>query len=86
MPLLYTGTWKAEDNNLGIAIASIGDDAIPIVFNINAKDYDLSENGEVYILTVDGRELINSYKNGAIKVELSIEPRGLCIIEIVPFK
>ena len=86
VPLLYTGTWKAEDNNLGIAIASIGDDAIPIVFNINAKDYDLSENGEVYILTVDGRELINSYKNGAIKVELSIEPRGLCIIEIVPFK
>lgn len=84
VPLIYTGTWKAEDNNVGIALASISDNSIPINFNIKTKNYDLTENGKVYKITLKGRELINIYTNGSINVDLSIEPKGLCIIEIEP--
>lgn len=84
VPLLYSGSWKAEDNNVGIALASISDDPISIDLNINTRDYDLSDNGLVYMITVNDRKLINSYSNGFIKMDLSIEPRGLYIIEIVP--
>ena len=83
VPSLYVGTWKSEDSNVGIALASISDSSIPIYFNIKTKDYALPKKGKVYKTTMDNRELINSYRNGSIEVDFLLQPKELCIIEIV---
>lgn len=82
--VLYAGTWKAYDNNIGIALASISDNFIPVDFNFNSAEYNLPLNGQVYITANEGKEMLNSYANGLINVKLSLKPKGLCIIEIVP--
>ncbi|WP_372934659.1 DUF6259 domain-containing protein [Mariniphaga sediminis] len=82
--LLYSGTWKAKDNSVGIALASISNDTLPVHFSINSEDYKLSDKGKIYITTTNGKELLGSYSNGLINVEISLQPRGLCIVEIVP--
>ena len=84
VPVLYAGTWKADDNNIGIALASISDNSIPIDFSVNSAVYDLPRQGKVYITTNVGKELLHSYTDGFINVKLSLQPRGICIIEIVP--
>ncbi|SHG03754.1 hypothetical protein SAMN05444274_1248 [Mariniphaga anaerophila] len=82
--LLYSGTWKAKDNSVGIALASISDDTLPVHFSINSEDYKLSDKGKIYIRTTNGKELLGSYSNGLINVEISLQPKGICIVEIVP--
>ncbi len=84
VPVLYSGTWKADDNNIGIALASISDNSIPIDFSFRSAVYNLPTRGKVYITTNEGKELLHSYTDGFINVKLSLQPRGLCIIEIVP--
>jgi hypothetical protein len=84
VPVLYAGTWKSEDNNLGIAMASISDDPIPVDFSFKSGDYGLASKGEVYITTNKGKELLTSYTNGSVNVKFLLESRGLCVIEVVP--
>jgi hypothetical protein len=83
VPVLYAGTWKAKDNNIGIALASISDNSVPIDFSFNSEDYNLPSKGKVYITSNKGKELLNSYTDGSIDVKFSLHPKGLCIIEIV---
>jgi len=84
VPVLYAGTWKADDNNIGIALASISDNSLPVNFSFRSADYNLPLQGKVYITTNEGKELLNSYTDGSINVKFSMQPRGLYIIEIVP--
>ncbi|MEL7587808.1 MAG: DUF6259 domain-containing protein [Prolixibacteraceae bacterium] len=84
VPLLYSGTWKAKDKHIGIALASIGDNSIPIDFAVNSADYGLPHKGDVYIISNRGRQLLTSYADGSVNVKFSLQPRGLCLIEIIP--
>ena len=84
VPLLYAGTWKANDKSIGIALASISDQSMPVDFSFSSKDYDLPSQGKIYITTKKGKEFRGSYSDGSISVSLRLDPRGLCIIEIVP--
>ncbi len=84
VPLLYSGAWKADDGDVGITLASISDKAIPIEFQLHSKNFDLPVNGKVYIRTNEERKLLNSYSEGLIKINISLPPKGICIIEITP--
>jgi hypothetical protein len=84
VPLLYSGIWIAKDNNIGIAMASISDNPIPVDLNMNTKDYPLAAKGKVYITTIEGKKLLTSYTAGSINTSFSIQPKEVCIIEIVP--
>lgn len=84
VPLLYSGTWRASDKNIGIALACIGDQSLPVDFNLNAAEYDLPLKGNVYITTGKGRELLGSYSDGVAHVKFLLPSKGLCIIEFIP--
>ena len=84
VPVIYTGTWKADDGNLGIAIASISDDPYQLNFSADANDYDLPSEGNIYVIDVEGRRLLSSYLDGQIKVDTSLPSKGLWILEITP--
>ena len=86
VPLLYKGAWKAGNNNIGIALASISDDDLPVDFRINSRDYDLPPSGNIYIKNNEGKKHLSFYSDGDIRVSFSLPPRGLSVVEIVPEK
>jgi hypothetical protein len=84
VPVVYTGTWKAEDGDVGIAVASISDDPFQVNFSADASDYNLPSEGNIYVIDIGGRKLLSPYSGGQIQVDTSLPSRGLCILEITP--
>ncbi|MBC9934928.1 DUF6259 domain-containing protein [Chitinophaga qingshengii] len=85
VPLLYTGAWKAANGRLGVAVASISEEALPVRFHMRARDYGLPATGKVYVTSVSGRRLLSTYKKGIVEVSYQLEERGACMIEIGKF-
>ncbi len=85
-PLIYAGTWKAENGDLGIAIASISNKPFRINMKFNAIDYDLTSSGSIYLIDYKERKKILSYSGGNISVDYTLNPEGICIIEVIPDK
>lgn len=80
--MVYSGTWRSDDNQLGIAIASISDMEVPLSFKMDANDYGLRASGKVNLIDSDGKRLLSEYSDGSIQVEVTLKPRQVCIIEI----
>jgi hypothetical protein len=83
-PLIYSGTWKSDDNQLGIALASISDDPFRVNFSFNSNDYNLPSSGNIYIIDIDGKRKLTGYSNSKIKIDFVLPSKGLCIVEIIP--
>jgi hypothetical protein len=84
VPVIYTGAWKAEDGNVGIAVASITDDPYQLNFGADATDYGLPPEGNIYVIDVEGRRLLSTYSDGKIQVDAQLPSRGLWILDITP--
>lgn len=84
VPLLYMGSWKANDHQLGIALASIGDKTLPVDFTVNSADYDLPLKGDVFVTTEKGQVHLTSYTKGIARVQFPVASKGLYMIEIIP--
>jgi hypothetical protein len=85
-PLIYTGTWQAENKDIGIAVASISDKPFRVVFSLKTSNYELPPAGKVYIIDNEGKRFIHSYSGGEISVDYTLKPGGLCIIELATDK
>lgn len=85
-PLIYSGTWKSDDNQIGIALASISGNPYHVDFHINSEDYGLPLSGKVNIIDTDGVNFMSEYKQGKIHIDFTLEPRQMYIIEIVNSK
>ncbi|HNW56179.1 MAG TPA: DUF6259 domain-containing protein [Bacteroidales bacterium] len=81
--MVYSGTWQSDDKQIGIALANIGDDPYRVDFTMNSNDYELADSGEINIIDADGKRHIASYADRKIHVDFPLEPKGLCIIEVV---
>ncbi len=84
VPIVFTTTWRSDDRQLGIAMASISDDSCPVKFSINTADYDLPEEGKIYIIDIRGRKVLSDYSGGQIDIDFTLPSRGLCIVEVAP--
>ena len=85
-PLIYSGTWQADNKQIGIAIASISDDPFKVVFSFNSNDYELPPSGKIFVIDEKGKRLLTSYSNETIDVDFTLKPKGLCIVEITSDK
>jgi hypothetical protein len=85
-PLLYSGTWQADDMDLGIALASISDDPIKITFQFNSDYYNLAPAGKIYIIDKEGRKLLTSYTEREVKVNYTLKSKEICVLEITSNK
>lgn len=83
-PAVYTAAWQADDNDVGIALASISEEAFPVQFVLNSADYQLPASGDIYVIGANGRERLSSYTNNIIQVDFVLQPKDICILEIVP--
>ncbi len=84
LPTVYHSAWKSPDGMVGIALASIRDTAYPLSVEFMAKEYDLSGSGKIYLNDKDGRKELGTYKNGMVKIKYNLQPKEICLIEIVP--
>ncbi len=83
-PVVYAGAWQSDDNALGIALASIDDEPLPVKFSLAAEDYKLPLSGEIRVIGPEITRQLGSYTGGKIQVDFELNPRGLCIVEIIP--
>lgn len=81
-PLIYSGTWKSDDNQIGIALASISDSPYHVDFIIDSDDYKLSSSGKINIIDADGIKFMGTYTNSKINIDFMLQPKQICIIEI----
>lgn len=84
VPSLYTGTWKSSDGCIGIAIASISDRQIPVDFTLDTSEYNLPQEGDVYVITDNARTLLQSYGKNRTDIRFVMPSRGVCVLEFVP--
>ncbi len=82
VPLMYASAWKAEDGSVGIALAGIGNNALPVRFTIKADEYGLPPSGQVYFINAEGKKLLQVYQNGIIKMNYTLPVRGVGLVEI----
>lgn len=85
-PLVYSGTWQADDMDLGIALASISDKQVPVKLGFNADEYDLPASGKIFIIDDKGRKELGSYTKNEINVDLTLAPGDLCVVEVTSDK
>jgi len=85
-PLLYAGTWQADDMDLGIALASISDDPVKITFDFSSDFYHLPPDGNIFIIDREGRKRLTAYSAKEVKVDFTLKPRDACILEITSDK
>ncbi|HBE43733.1 MAG TPA: hypothetical protein DDW27_21580 [Bacteroidales bacterium] len=81
-PLIYSCTWQAEDMDLGIALASIGDKPVEIKFSFNADEYDLPQSGRIFVIDDTGKRELAKYSDKKVLVDLTLKSKGICILEV----
>lgn len=81
-PLIYSGTWLAEDNDLGIALASISDDPVIVKFAFSSDDYNLPSSGKIFIIDGKGRRELGNYSNREVRVEFTLNSKDICVLEV----
>jgi len=81
-PLLYSGTWQAENKDLGIALASISDSPVKVSFSLSSDEYGLPASGKVFVIDINGRRELTSYSNKEVKIDFTLNPKGICLLEI----
>jgi hypothetical protein len=81
-PLIYSGTWQSDDKQIGIALASISDNPIRVVFSLNSNDYELPSSGRIYIIDADGKRPLTTYSNEIVHADFIVKPNGVCLVEI----
>lgn len=86
VPLVYAGTWRSADGQIGIALASISDEAYHVKCTFPCCDYDLPPSGRIYRTDMEVKTLLSIYKYGMVRLDFTLGPRDLCLVEIVPDK
>ena len=81
-PLLYSGTWQAENMDIGIALASISDKPVKVNFRFSSDEYGLPASGKVFIIDTKGKRELISYSNKEVIVDFTLNPKDMCILEI----
>lgn len=77
-------TWKAEDGDIGIAIASISDRELQVELDFPVADYGLPDAGNIRLHTAGNSEALGGYSGGRIELSLSIPPRSVLMLELSP--
>jgi hypothetical protein len=83
-PVIYSGSWKAADNQMAIALASISNKPFKIDFSFKADGYGLSSSGEIFIIDADRKRHLASYSGGTIDINFTLPSKGLYLVEIIP--
>ncbi|HOF20123.1 MAG TPA: DUF6259 domain-containing protein [Bacteroidales bacterium] len=83
-PLVYSGAWKADDGDLGIALASTGDRPVSLSFGFDAGEYGLPAAGRIFLADDRGRRELTAYTDSRAEISLTLAPAAVCVLEVIP--
>ena len=83
-PLALAGAWRAPDQHVALAVASIADEPIHITLDLPDDGYGLPRDSIVYRLDEAGRRSIGTLRNLSRAIELQLPARAALILELVP--
>jgi hypothetical protein len=82
VPLVLASAWRAEDGEIGLALASIADHPVAVRIALSHLDYPMPDAGAVYRLTETGRTKFAAFGGGAVELEIEMDPRDVRIYEV----
>ncbi len=85
-PILYSGTWLADDNDVGIALANISEKPVRIVFYMDPEYYSLPASGIIHVTDENGRKPLSDYSDNQINIDITLDQKDVCLIEITPVR
>ncbi len=83
-PCLVAGAWRAPDGNVGLALASIQEDPLPLRLPIDARAYGLPPRSAVYRIDQEGRQRLGLFDAHRGEFSLVLPPQGVCLLEFCP--
>lgn len=81
-PMALAGAWRADDGDVGIAVATILDRPVKLRLPIDVKAYGLKPGCAVYRIDETGRTRVGALAGSEFPIELP--PRGVCVLEFCP--
>jgi hypothetical protein len=80
-PLVLAGAWRAPDGAVGIALASIADEPIPLNFKVDSTEYQTRRRAKIFRVDQNGRKEVGRL-NAASQFALVLSARDACLLEI----
>lgn len=81
-PLAIAGAWRAPDGDVGIALASLADEPLPLALTLDPEDVTLPKRGQVYRIDETGRHPLGPMAEDGSLAELELPPRQAWIVEV----
>lgn len=79
---VLVGAWRSSDGLLGIPIVNIAQGQTRVDFILDAKDYQLPQQGTIYLSRENQKKKIGNYYNGRIEIKVPLAGYDALIIEI----
>lgn len=79
---VLVGAWRSSDGVLGIPVVNIAKGQTTVDFILDAKDYQLPQQGTIYLSREYQKKKIGKYYNGRIELSVPLTGYDALIIEI----
>jgi hypothetical protein len=83
-PLALAAAWRAPDEDVAVALASIADEPIHVTLDLPDAGYGLPRATTVYQLDEKGRRRIGTLRKLGSSIDLELPARVALILELVP--
>jgi hypothetical protein len=78
---VLAGAWRAPDGDVGVALASIHDDALALRLPIDFSAYGLGERCSVWRIDAAGRHRLGSLDRSRAFLEIDLPPKAIWVLE-----
>jgi hypothetical protein len=83
-PLALAGAWRAPDQRVAVALASIADEPIHVTLDLPDAGYNLPRDTTVYQMDDKPRRRLGTLRDTGNSIELDLPTRAALMLELVP--
>jgi hypothetical protein len=82
LPLAMASAWKSSDGQVGIAIASIADQTLPVRLQLDPGEHSLTGDAILESITENGNKMLGSMQPGHPEFRMELPPLGVVFLEL----
>jgi len=83
-PLALAGAWRAPDQQIGVAVASIADEPIRVALDLPLAAWNLPRDTAVYQTDDGARRKLGTLRDVGDSIALDLSPRAAVLLELGP--
>jgi len=80
-PLALAGAWRATDGDLGVAVASVADEPLPLSLHFDPNYHGLKPGQTIWRIDEKGREKLGRWEAGQKELSITLPAREAWVIE-----